>query len=87
MLENFNGIFYLVVFLIILAMNAFYAYNCLFNTKNFISKYGVDVTAAFFARFAGAVILGAVLMQLYICLLYTSPSPRDRTRSRMPSSA
>ena len=25
--------------------------------------------------------------QLMICLLYTSPSPRDRTRSRMPSSA
>ena len=24
---------------------------------------------------------------LYYCLLYTSPSPRDRTRSRMPSSA
>ena len=23
----------------------------------------------------------------YNCLLYTSPSPRDRTRSRMPSSA
>ena len=27
-----------------------------------------------------------VTMQGY-CLLYTSPSPRDRTRSRMPSSA
>ena len=25
--------------------------------------------------------------QFRICLLYTSPSPRDRTRSRMPSSA
>ena len=25
--------------------------------------------------------------QLKPCLLYTSPSPRDRTRSRMPSSA
>ena len=24
---------------------------------------------------------------LEACLLYTSPSPRDRTRSRMPSSA
>ena len=24
---------------------------------------------------------------LHNCLLYTSPSPRDRTRSRMPSSA
>ena len=23
----------------------------------------------------------------YICLLYTSPSPRDRQKSRMPSSA
>ena len=25
--------------------------------------------------------------QITNCLLYTSPSPRDRTRSRMPSSA
>ena len=28
-----------------------------------------------------------VVQMLNICLLYTSPSPRDRTRSRMPSSA
>ena len=28
-----------------------------------------------------------VFTQPYFCLLYTSPSPRDRTRSRMPSSA
>ena len=27
------------------------------------------------------------LLTVYACLLYTSPSPRDRTRSRMPSSA
>ena len=27
------------------------------------------------------------LIRVSICLLYTSPSPRDRTRSRMPSSA
>ena len=26
-------------------------------------------------------------INVYYCLLYTSPSPRDRTRSRMPSSA
>ena len=25
--------------------------------------------------------------EFFTCLLYTSPSPRDRTRSRMPSSA
>ena len=28
-----------------------------------------------------------VLDRKFTCLLYTSPSPRDRTRSRMPSSA
>ena len=28
-----------------------------------------------------------ILDQNLDCLLYTSPSPRDRTRSRMPSSA
>ena len=27
------------------------------------------------------------LKEVIVCLLYTSPSPRDRTRSRMPSSA
>ena len=33
------------------------------------------------------VIIGAFLEHSGGCLLYTSPSPRDRTRSRMPSSA
>ena len=40
--------------------------------------------------FVGAVIvcLIAAYVYLYIaCLLYTSPSPRDSTSSRMPSSA
>jgi len=35
--------------------------------------------------FGGAV--GIACAQVDVCLLYTSPSPRDRTRSRMPSSA
>ena len=30
---------------------------------------------------------GIEIKALDACLLYTSPSPRDRTRSRMPSSA
>ena len=29
----------------------------------------------------------ADILEYVDCLLYTSPSPRDRTRSRMPSSA
>ena len=41
----------------------------------------------------GSVALGARVIEKHFtdnnnsCLLYTSPSPRDRTRSRMPSSA
>ena len=38
----------------------------------------------------GILVLGSVFAFFALinaCLLYTSPSPRDRTRSRMPSSA
>ena len=49
---------------------------------------------AIFWRFLAQVNSVYVLAQRIIwslvfmgCLLYTSPSPRDRTRSRMPSSA
>ena len=31
--------------------------------------------------------IAPILADILTCLLYTSPSPRDRTRSRMPSSA
>ena len=34
-----------------------------------------------------AIALTSAVTKGYGCLLYTSPSPRDRTRSRMPSSA
>ena len=37
--------------------------------------------------FMYAPMYGAQIAFRDFCLLYTSPSPRDRTRSRMPSSA
>ena len=30
---------------------------------------------------------GVIVIQEWCCLLYTSPSPRDKRQSRMPSSA
>jgi len=41
------------------------------------------------ARIAAGIVagIGFIGAGSIICLLYTSPSPRDRTRSRMPSSA
>ena len=49
----------------------------------------INVTDTAFLGHVSEVALGASAMGglFYICLLYTSPSPRDRTRSRMPSSA
>ena len=60
-------------------------------------RYLIDFTLASLARRKtkniGLVLVFSLLVfalasvTLLTCLLYTSPSPRDRTRSRMPSSA
>ena len=51
-------------------------------------QYEMGSLPAALENFQKAVNLGSVNPGLYYnCLLYTSPSPRDRTRSRMPSSA
>ena len=44
-------------------------------------------TGAGFAGFAAWLDMSPADSDMFACLLYTSPSPRDRTRSRMPSSA
>ena len=46
-----------------------------------------DNTPGVISRLDSAVIVGLTDLDLYDCLLYTSPSPRDRQKSRMPSSA
>ena len=38
-------------------------------------------------RAGGPFLQSPVVTEMYTCLLYTSPSPRDRQKSRMPSSA
>ena len=53
-------------------------------TQSRIAPYGRPTSVlkvALYASLAWNVVLACA------CLLYTSPSPRDRTRSRMPSSA
>src|SRR5664280_317923 len=41
-----------------------------------------SVVEALLGKWVDVAMLGP---ESYVCLLYTSPSPRDRTRSRMPS--
>ena len=47
----------------------------------------IDVKSPLESNFLGVEVQKRGDYELYFCLLYTSPSPRDRTRSRMPSSA
>ena len=53
--------------------------------------FSISAGIGFIALFGVAVLNGIVLIgyfnQLKTCLLYTSPSPRDLSTSRMPSSA
>ena len=54
------------------------------NLKQFANTYGERIGFEFTIQ--GGQFDGERVMRS-TCLLYTSPSPRDRTRSRMPSSA
>ena len=56
------------------------------NLVNPANKRNLDIIIVGTGLAGGSA--AATLAELgYNCLLYTSPSPRDRTRSRMPSSA
>ena len=60
------------------------------------SRVADPETQSFFIQLVQASLIGSILGNLLLvmglafvwgCLLYTSPSPRDRQKSRMPSSA
>ena len=58
----------------------------------FLARDRVGIKPLYFALIDNTFIFSSELKaieksNLFSCLLYTSPSPRDRTRSRMPSSA
>ena len=49
--------------------------------------WGYPFWVAVLASMGAMAATGYVIERAVICLLYTSPSPRDRQKSRMPSSA
>ena len=53
--------------------------------QKYVKKYEKEKIVI---KYGGNVLIDRNVFNNFIsCLLYTSPSPRDRTRSRMPSSA
>ena len=61
--------------------------NLVFKILGFSKKEIIFSSVIEFLIMFKSVILIAVLFAVIGCLLYTSPSPRDATLSRMPSSA
>ena len=66
MIEKFNGVVYLIIFIIHFAVYAVYAFRTIVGTKGFMDQYGIDHSAAVMIRFFGAPFVGSFLMALYI---------------------
>ena len=69
MIEKFNGVIYLLIFIVHFIGYAFYAYRCIFATQSFLNQYAMDKTGAIMTRFFGSIFLGSVLMALYIMFI------------------
>ena len=69
MIEKFNNIWYLIIFLVYFAGTGMYAYQTIFQTRKFCSKFEIDDTGFTMVRFAGAFMLGQFLMAVYILFI------------------
>ena len=66
MIEKFNGIFYLIVFLVHFIGFAYYGFRCVFQTQSFLNQYGMDNTGAGIVRFFGSIFIGSTVMAIYV---------------------
>ena len=69
MIEKFNGIFYLIIFLVHFIGIAAYCFQTIVGTKTFMDKFQIDHSAAIIVRFVGALMIGWVIMALYIMFI------------------
>ncbi|MBD1147884.1 hypothetical protein IDH28_03525 [Pelagibacterales bacterium SAG-MED31] len=71
MVENFNGIFYLIVYIVNLLFAGYYSYTFLFNKQKEFEKYNVDSSAASIGNFAIFWVTALFLVGIYI--LFSGP--------------
>ena len=69
MIEKFNGIIYLIIFLLHFIGIGVYAFQLIIGTKKFREKFEIDETATTMMRMTGALFLAAVLMAIYIMFI------------------
>ena len=66
MFEKFNGIIFFGIFIIHFIGFAYYGFRCVFQTKSFLTQYGMDDTGAIMTRFFGSIFLGSTAMAIYV---------------------
>ena len=66
MIEKFNNIFYLIIYLVHFAETGMYGFQTIINTRRFMKKFGIDKSGAVAIRFAGAFLLAVFLMSVYV---------------------
>ena len=66
MIEKFNGVFYLILFVIHFLGVGAYAYQMIIDNKRYREKFQIDETAATIMRMTGAIFLGSFLMAIYV---------------------
>jgi hypothetical protein len=66
MIEEFNGIIFLGIYILILLGTAYYCFQTIFMTDKFLEKYSMDGSGAFMTRFAGTFILPFVIIMIYM---------------------
>ena len=69
MIDKFNNIWYLLIFLIHFIGIGAYAYQTIFQTSKFCTNFEIDDTGFPMVRFVGAFMLGQVLMAFYILFI------------------
>ena len=66
MIEKFNNIFYLIIYLAHFAGVGMYAFQTIINTTKFMKKFGIDKSGTIVVRFAGTFLLAIFLMSVYV---------------------
>lgn len=77
MVDKFNSVFYLIIFLVHFIGMGVYAYQMIIGNQKFREKFEIDVSAATIMRMAGALFLGSFLMAIYI--LFVRPNGVEGT--------
>ena len=71
MVEKFSNVFYLIIYLVHFGIVGIYAYQLVFDTKNFLKGRGVDKSATLLTRFGGSFMVATVIMAIYVAFIRT----------------